>query len=154
MSQTDDYYIAPNLLRSEVRCRCTYNCGMEAVHLDLLLAWKRFRALVNLPLTPTSVCRCRRHNTEVGGAPTSQHLFGKAMDVKCDRNLLDLSAPSMVALFLDCGFRGLGFGMSGGVVHVDVRPGPPVVWQYTSDNRTIPYPEYQLLADNWLRDHP
>lgn len=150
----DDYFIAPNLLRSEVLCHCSYSCGVCAAHLDLLSAWKKLRSLVGIPLTPTSVCRCRRHNTEVGGAATSQHLFGKAMDLKCDPHLFDLSAPRMVAIYLSCGFRGLGFGMAGGAIHLDVRPGDPVVWQYGGAGGRVrsPYPEYQLLADNWLKD--
>ena len=39
------------------------------------------RASVGKPLRVTSGWRSREHNAEVGGAPTSQHLYGRALDL-------------------------------------------------------------------------
>lgn len=72
--------------------------------------------------------RCKTHNTAVGGAPQSQHVTGKAADLKTPR--------MKISEAIACGFTGIGVNRSprGWVVsHVDVRAGSsPVVWEYPS----------------------
>ena len=63
-------------------CKCKH-CGKEWTDPRLLALAERVRwALGNRPMIPTSVCRCRDHNAEVGGAVDSQHVYGRAMDFK------------------------------------------------------------------------
>ena len=69
------------------------------------------------PCTVTSGCRCEAHNEAVGGAPKSQHLIGKAADIKV-RGI----APALVAEMA------IQFGATGTKVydtftHVDIRCG-------------------------------
>ena len=41
----------------------------------------RIREHFGKPCHVSSGLRCRQHNAEVGGVPTSRHLYGKAMDI-------------------------------------------------------------------------
>lgn len=78
------------------------------------------RALRPGPLTIVSGHRCPDHNAAVGGAPDSRHIHGDAADIPAGR-ATRIQAEA-------CG--AVGIGVRGGwVVHVDVRPGPRVVFQ-------------------------
>jgi len=95
-----------------------------------------YRAKVNTPIRIVSGCRCTRHNTAVGGAVASQHLFGSASDIQ---GLLTVPQRRQLKLF-----AGLGVQESTGkVIHVDSRdvsghntsgglPTQPTVWRYAS----------------------
>lgn len=95
-----------------------------------------YRAKITAPVRIVSGCRCKRHNTAVGGAASSQHLFGTASDIQ---GLASLDQKKKFALF-----AGLGFQESTNrVVHVDSRdrgghnltggrPTAPTTWKYAS----------------------
>lgn len=95
-----------------------------------------YRAKINAPVRIVSGCRCKRHNAEVGGASSSQHMFGTASDIQ---GLRSLDQKKKFALF-----AGLGFQQSTGkVVHVDSRdvgghnltsgsPARPTTWRYAT----------------------
>lgn len=95
-----------------------------------------YRAKVGAPIRIVSGCRCKRHNRAVGGATSSQHLFGSASDIQ---GLVTVAARKQMKLF-----AGLGFQRSTGkVVHVDSRdvsghnlskgsPAGPTTWQYAT----------------------
>lgn len=61
----------------EIQCPC---CGLNNVTHDLLDLAEVIRKLINEPMIVHSVCRCKKHNSEVGGSPKSKHLTGQAMD--------------------------------------------------------------------------
>jgi uncharacterized protein YcbK (DUF882 family) len=88
----------------------------------LVAALERLRAARGgIPLRIVSGRRSAAHNRAVGGAPRSQHLYGRAADI-----------PSGYATVLQAeraGFRGIG-SKGAWAVHVDVRPGPPARWAY------------------------
>lgn len=73
------------------------------------------------PLQIVSGYRSPVTNHSVGGARNSQHLYGRAADVLPGRFTVDQA--------LDCGATGVGYSSAGWVVHVDVRPGPPVTFR-------------------------
>jgi uncharacterized protein YcbK (DUF882 family) len=75
------------------------------------------------PLPIISGRRTKAHNAAVGGAPESQHLFGRAVDIPS--GYLTVEEAIMV------GFSGIG-DRDGWAVHVDVRPGPLARWTYVS----------------------
>lgn len=54
----------------ELSCRC---CGAFNINNDFLIALQAFRNKFNQPITVTCACRCKKHNAEVGGEPTSLH---------------------------------------------------------------------------------
>jgi hypothetical protein len=95
-----------------------------------------YRAKVGVVVRIVSGCRCKRHNRAVGGATSSQHLFGAASDILGLRTV-----PQRQQMRL---FAGLGFQESTGkVVHVDSRdvsghnttngsPARPTVWKYAT----------------------
>jgi hypothetical protein len=95
-----------------------------------------YRAKIGKPVEIVSGCRCVVHNRRVGGAKSSQHLFGAASDI---RPLVSLGAKVEMKLF-----AGLGYQQSSGrCVHVDSRdisghnttggtPKRPTKWKYAS----------------------
>lgn len=121
---------------SEFRCKCygrystCQGVWVARAHLQRLEAYRTKIGSVRI----VSGCRCYSHNSAVGGATSSQHLFGVASDI----------AP-MVSLNTMRGYRlfaGIGYsGSSGRVLHVDSRdigghnstggrPTAPTTWRY------------------------
>lgn len=99
-------------------------------------ASRPFRARIGKPVRIVSGCRCRGRNKSVGGARTSQHMFGAAADID---GLVTAEQRRQMRLF-----AGLGFEQSTGkVIHVDSRdvsghntsngtPAAPTSWRYAS----------------------
>lgn len=89
------------------------------------------------PVNVISGYRDPIHNTKVGGARNSQHVYGNAVDIP---RTLGLTVPAARNIG---SFSGIGFRQSDGrVVHVDVRhmgpnttggtPRNPTIWKYGS----------------------
>lgn len=76
---------------------------------------ERLRTLLGRPLVILSAYRDPVHNARVGGAPLSQHKFGKAFDLR-----LDYDRDMLVGLAKEAGFRGIGLYKT--FVHVDCGP--------------------------------
>src|SRR5690606_25195101 len=73
------------------------------------------RAIGNRPIIINSGYRCPTHNRNVGGAKNSQHMYGKAADIRAK----DMS-PRTLEKFADTIFANGGVGMGGAtIVHVD-----------------------------------
>lgn len=70
--------ITPHFSRKELECRC--GCGLCSPTEELKILIEKVRALLDIPMHPTSGHRCAKHNRRVGGSPTSKHLTGNAMD--------------------------------------------------------------------------
>lgn len=95
-----------------------------------------YRARLEAPVSIVSGCRCRGHNKHVGGAKTSQHLFGAACDVT--KKVKDVDVKELRQ------FAGIGRSRSTRLVaHVDSRdvsahnttggtPAAPTIWEYAS----------------------
>ena len=62
----------------EFECPC---CGLVKLESVLLDAVQALRSYLNNPLSFDSAFRCQKHNKAVKGSPTSQHLFGTAVDI-------------------------------------------------------------------------
>lgn len=98
------------------------HCGKARVNPNLPAALERLRSRIGKPIPILSGYRCPEHNAEVGGAPRSQHLYGRAADIPPR-----LATPSQA---IASGFHGLGISR-GWVVHVDVRDTRQLaVWHY------------------------
>lgn len=96
--------------------------GWIRVSRDLVGGLDRYRARVG-PVKIISGYRDPAHNKRVGGASRSRHMVGDAVDIE---------QRVTVAAARTFGFRGIGYSASTGLVrHVDVRPGPVVVWKYS-----------------------
>jgi len=101
--------------REEFACSC--GCGRDVVDSELLEVLMRLREYYSQPITITSGNRCVIHNEAVGGSPESQHLLGKAVDIKVKD-----TSPTEVFRRLDLWYPN-NYGLSGysSWVHLDVR---------------------------------
>jgi GH24 family phage-related lysozyme (muramidase) len=108
--------------------------GWISVDRALVVALEKYRERIGGPVGVVSGYRDPAHNSKVGGASASQHLFGTAADIPGVLGVREVAALRL--------FSGIGHNTSSGkVVHVDVRhAGPknttgattanPTVWQY------------------------
>ena len=109
--------LSEHFSRREFVCRC--GCGTNKVQPRLVQVLQAIRDHFDLPVIVQSGTRCRAHNTRVGGAKASQHLLGKAADIR-----IDGISPPEIARFAATLLAG-----SGGIkpyptfCHVDVRAG-------------------------------
>lgn len=102
--------------RSEFRCHCK-KCDFDTVDAGLVLMLEKIRAHFNKPVTINSACRCARHNAAVGGGAHSQHLYGRAADIRVAG-----VSPGVVADFAETLKPG-GLGRYGTFTHIDSRNG-------------------------------
>lgn len=79
-----DYELSENFRASEFACHCGCGFGMRPGDVDprLVVGLQTIRRWLGVPLIVSSGCRCPARNKLVGGSPTSQHLEGKAADIK------------------------------------------------------------------------
>jgi uncharacterized protein YcbK (DUF882 family) len=79
-------------------------------------------------LTITSGYRSPAYNKQIGGAPSSQHCLGKAVDIRPTVS----SKEKLDKLYLLCEkyFEAVGDGRNKGFVHVDLRVGKKRRWNY------------------------
>lgn len=123
----------------EFACKCngTYaNCRRIRVHRELVLGLEELRHAYGTSLEVVSGYRCPSYNQKVGGASTSQHMFGAAADV--NYKLQDRAVARLRR------FGGIGRSAKTHLVrHVDVRhvsgvnpthgtPAQPTIWNYAA----------------------
>ena len=107
---------------SELQCKC--GCGMS-VKPEFLNKLNDLRELLGVPLIVTSAARCPTHNTAVGGAPSSKHKDGIAVDLAAkDGNM----KYKIIEGALKLGFNGIGVHKD--FIHLDTRKEGQVVWLY------------------------
>lgn len=114
-----DRQLSPHFRLSEFRDKRTGTVrGPDA---ELVLVLERIRMLRGRPLVIVSGFRTVATNRAVGGARSSQHLYGRAVDIPSGYVNEDEARA--------CG--ALGIGLSGEwATHVDVRRGRPATWRY------------------------
>lgn len=114
-------HYSPNFTKAELDCKCgcktppriAVELGKLARDLEVL------RAKLGRPLGVLSGYRCPAHNKAVGGARLSQHMTGKAADIKVPAGSQHayVDAAKKVPAFRS---GGIGVYANGGV-HVDRR---------------------------------
>jgi len=107
--------------RHEFRCKCG-KCNFDTVDAGLLLMLEKIRRHFDRPVTINSACRCARHNQAVGGGARSQHLYGRAADIK----VVGVS-PHVVADYAETLNPG-GLGRYSTFTHIDSRTNGPARW--------------------------
>jgi len=106
--------ISPHFSREEFKCKCQNNCGFNTVDTELIQVAELIRSKIG-PFTPNSACRCPTYNKKIGGAPTSQHTQGKAIDKPTNK-------PNKLYLYLNELFPNkYGIGVYDNFLHIDVR---------------------------------
>lgn len=100
----------------EFACKCggrRAGCAVIRVHRELLGSLEDYRAFAG-PTEIVSGYRCPAHNASVGGASSSQHVYGSAADVRPVLKTLTVARRRV--------FAGIGYqGSTGLVRHVDRR---------------------------------
>lgn len=117
----------------ELQCPC---CRQIIFDWRLVHALETLRCLIGHPVIINSGYRCPKHNQVVGGAPGSQHLVGRAADIRV-AGMSGLELYRLAARISD--FH--GFGVASGWIHLDVRHGPLSKWTYDEHGRVQPWPE-------------
>lgn len=122
---------------TEFRCTCGgrySSCRRVLVRRELLRSLERYRAKAG-PVSIISGYRCPGRNKEVGGAKTSQHMFGVAADVgyrlsdtqvKALKSFAGIGRSARTHLVRHIDRRDVGGHNNGGTVT------RPVIWNYAS----------------------
>ena len=124
--------LTSNFSMDEFECKC--GCIMpEFVKKNVQELADNLQVLRNVVgrLDPTNGYRCKDHNADVGGSVNSQHLKGKAADIKSKQ-----FSPSEIATITDDlmkseKFKIGGVGIYNTFTHVDIR-GSRARWSKTN----------------------
>lgn len=114
--------LAPDFKVRELRCKD----GTDTVMVDetLTVVLQCIREHFGKPVTITSGYRTPAHNAAVGGAKSSQHLLGRAADIRVQDVSVEDVAAYAESLMPDRGGVGrypVKAGRVAGWVHVDTR---------------------------------
>ena len=114
--------LAPSFSAREFRCRD----GTDTVMVDeaLTVVLQCIREHFGKPVVITSGYRTAAHNAVVGGAKSSQHLLGRAADIRVPGVSVEDVAAYAESLMPDWGGVGrypVKAGRAAGWVHVDTR---------------------------------
>ena len=121
-AKNGDRRLAPDFKVRELRCWD----GSDTVMVDetLTVVLQCIREHFGKPVTITSGYRTAAHNAAVGGAKSSQHLLGRAADIRVQGVSVEDVAAYAESLMPDWGGVGrypVKAGRTTGWVHVDTR---------------------------------
>ena len=105
--------LTKNFNLSEFVCHC--GCGSDYINPELVNKLQLVRDNMG-PMSVTSGVRCKPHNTKIGGSPTSSHISGVAVDLKCD------SGPFRQQILTELTKHFQRIGIAKSFVHVDIDP--------------------------------
>lgn len=66
---------------SRTECECPCHCGGDTADIGLVEVVQHLRDEFGEPITVHSGYRCQSYNKKTGGAPKSQHRYGRAWDI-------------------------------------------------------------------------
>lgn len=94
----------------------------------LAIVFEDIRALYNKPIQITSAYRTREYNKKIGGARNSQHVEGRALDLKSPKGVPFKTFYNDIRNYAEA-FGITGIGRYKTFVHIDIRPSKKlVVW--------------------------
>jgi len=98
---------------------------------ELAQAFERVRELYGAPLAVDSAFRTTAYNRSIGGAKDSQHIQGRALDLR-PLKPGRLALEALISAARRAVGEGLvrGIGIYSGFVHIDTRPGSRVFSWY------------------------
>jgi len=115
--------------QDEFACRCGHcDRGFHDMDPKLLTRLDKAREIAGVPFIITSAIRCPAHNRSVGGAKSSSHLQGKAVDISAP----DTGQRARIADALIRAGLGGRMGIHPDFIHVDLDPVKqrPCLWLY------------------------
>ena len=118
--QGKDYKLTSNLTLGEFASKDGYDIVL--VHPALLIGFQMVRDKIGVPLRVMSGYRSEKRNREVGGSPSSMHLYGMAIDV-CPivpQTQLDEALGDVERIALEIGMGGVRWYEKNNFVHMDV----------------------------------
>lgn len=121
LKKDGDKKLSTNFRVREFAC----NDGTDPIFIDsdLVAVLQKIRTHFGKPVTITSAYRTPHHNSKSGGTSYSQHLYGKAADIK-----ISGVTPKKVADYAETLLDNGGIGIYNTFTHIDVRE-TPSRWQ-------------------------
>ena len=115
--------ITKNFTAKELECPCCEGLVFDDKFVKRL---QILRDLICVPMVITSGYRCRIHNEKIGGSTSSRHLYGSAVDVKCDQ----WDGQKKWEFVREAMQLGMSVGIYKTWFHIDLRlkPGLPVLF--------------------------
>ncbi|MBF0227995.1 MAG: peptidase M15 [Desulfamplus sp.] len=119
--------------KNEFLCGC--GCGkgtFDDMDQELLQKLDLAREIAGIPFVVKFNCggsgfRCRIHNKNVGGVDDSQHMLGKAVDIRCGDSALRFI---ILNALIKAGFKRIGIAKT--FIHVDVKKSTSCIFLYKS----------------------
>lgn len=112
-----------NFSRKELECKC--GCGLCNMDEIFLIKLQILRDFYGKPIIINSAFRCFDHNRSLGSSDRSQHVLGRACDLKINN---DSERYEILNLAFNLNFTGIATGK--GFVHLDLRSGESKSWLY------------------------
>lgn len=139
LSKDGNTYLSTNFKVREFRCKD----GSDEILIspETVGILQSIRDYFCQPITITSAYRTPSHNAAVGGASSSQHVKGTAVDFKVQG-----VPPTAVASFIEKFFPVTGCGLYSTFVHVDTR-GYKVRWKNKGSNTVSSFGLGNLYED-------
>lgn len=120
--------VSLHFVSTDFDCKCDdKECVTTLLNEDLPRSLDKLWEAIG-PIKITSGFRCQKHNQSVGGSERSQHLIGRAADVKSERGMLGI-AIEQAARKIDL-FNIGGIGTAYEWCHLDIRENGPARWHY------------------------
>ena len=119
-----------NLNEFQCKCGCEMPYNVEKNIIELADNLQILRDHLNKPINPTNGFRCATHNKSVGGVKNSQHILGKAADIKVKGVSPNEIADAIEHLMESGKFKMGGVGRYNTFTHVDIR-GSKARWNKT-----------------------
>jgi len=113
--------ITKNFTAEEIECPCCHGMVFEQTMIDRA---QILRTLMNIPFYVNSGYRCRFHNEAIGGSKDSQHLTGRALDIKS----IGWTGRQKWQFVHEAMKLGMSVGIYKDFFHVDLRIGNPVMF--------------------------
>lgn len=107
----------------DFKCKC--GCGLNNISEELLEKLDNAREDAGIPFVINSACRCEKHNKREGGAISSKHLTGMAVDIKTTTSI---DRYKIVKSLIKNGF--VGIGIANTFVHADIDRTSPLIFLY------------------------
>lgn len=109
----------------EMECKCSRpECVEQRIDVELIDRLDKLRQAAQSPVYVHSAYRCEAHNVAIGGAPKSQHVLGRAVDISTSRQT-PIELREKIAKHL---FKAIGTAKN--FLHLDLREDKERRWTY------------------------